>query len=156
MMRIRPARPDDLPALLALWERSVRASHDFLGEDDVVGLRPQVAEALALPSVGWWVLTVDPDTPAGFLGFADGAIEALFIDPEHFGAGGGRRLVAHAQTLAGERALTVEVNEQNRGAVAFYAALGFVAFDRTPVDSAGRPFPLLRMRRAAPGAPPGR
>ena len=28
-------------ALVDVWERSVRATHDFLAEDDIVGLRPE-------------------------------------------------------------------------------------------------------------------
>ena len=152
-MRIRPARTEDHTALVMLWERSVRATHGFLTNDDILSLRPLVAEELAQPTVHWWVLASDADAPLGFLGFANDAIEALFIDPDHTGAGGGRRLVAHAQTLADGRSLTVEVNEQNEAAVGFYAAQGFVVFDRTPTDSAGRPFPLLRMRRPAPEPP---
>jgi putative acetyltransferase len=151
LMPIRPARPDDHAALVALWERSVRATHHFLTNEDILSLRPLVAQQLAQPSIDWWVLASDADAPLGFLGFADDAIEALFIDPDHTGAGGGRRLVAHAQTLAQGRSLTVEVNEQNAAAVGFYAAQGFVVFDRSATDSAGRPFPLLRMRRPAHG-----
>ena len=151
-MRIRPARTEDHTALVSLWERSVRATHGFLTNEDILSLRPLVAEALAQPTIEWWVLASDADAPLGFLGFANDAIEALFIDPDHTGAGGGRRLIAHAQTLADDRPLTVEVNEQNEAAVGFYAAQGFVVFDRMPTDSAGRPFPLLRMRRAAPAS----
>ena len=82
--------------------------------------------------------------PLGFLGFANDGIEALFID-----VGAGKLLIAHAQSLADGRALVVEVNEQNEAAVGFYASQGFVVFDRSPTDSAGCPFPLLRMRRPA-------
>jgi putative acetyltransferase len=149
-MRIRPARPDDNAALVRLWERSVRATHGFLTNDDILMLRPLVADELAKPTIDWWVLSSDSDTPLGFMGFAHDAIEALFIDPSHTGAGGGRRLIAHAQALAAGRALTVEVNEQNEAAVGFYASQGFAVYARTPTDSAGRPFPLLRMRRPAP------
>jgi putative acetyltransferase len=148
-MHVRPARPDERPALLVLWERSVRATHRFLTEDDIVGLRPSVLEVLGKPAIDWWVLAAEDDLAIGFLGFAADAIEALFIDPDHTGAGGGKLLIAHAQSLASGRSLTVEVNEQNDGAVRFYERQGFATFDRFPTDSAGRPFPLLRMRRDA-------
>jgi putative acetyltransferase len=149
-MHVRQARAAERPALLTLWERSVRATHHFLKEDDIVALRPEVARILAVPAIDWWVLAADDDTAVGFLGFANDAIAALFIDPDHTGAGGGRQLIAQAQSLAGGRSLTVEVNEQQPEAVGFYQAQGFVTFDRTLTDSAGRPFPLLRMRRPAP------
>ena len=46
-MRVRPARVEDRERLLELWERSVRATHHFLEDSDVVALRPLVAEELA-------------------------------------------------------------------------------------------------------------
>jgi len=150
-MRIRQARAEDQPVLVALWERSVRATHRFLTNDDILGLKPFVAQELAMPTVGWWVIVSAVDVPLGFLGFAHDAIEALFIDPDHTGAGAGKLLVAYAQSLADGRSLTVEVNEQNEAATRFYVSQGFAVFDRTPTDSAGRPFPLLRMRRPAAG-----
>ncbi len=135
--------------MLALWERSVRATHRFLSGSDVEALIPAVVEAFAEPSIAWWVLAPDGETPVGFMGFASDTIEALFIDPAHIGTGGGKRLVSHARSLAEGRALKVEVNEQNDAAQAFYASQGFVVVGRTPTDSAGRPFPLLQMSRPA-------
>ena len=72
---------------------------------------------------------------------------ALFLAPEHRGLGGGRLLIEYARALRGE--LTLNVNEQNDAARAFYEAMGFVVVGRSPLDSAGRPFPLLHMRLAA-------
>jgi putative acetyltransferase len=60
--------------------------------------------------------------------------------------------VAHAQGLSAG-ALAVDVNEQNEAALGFYEALGFSVVGRSPTDEAGRPFPVLHMKRAAPGAP---
>ena len=40
--QIRRARAADLDTLVALWERSVRATHEFLTEDDIGALRPLV------------------------------------------------------------------------------------------------------------------
>ena len=37
------ARPSWWAALAQVWERSVRATHGFLSEDDIAGLRPEVA-----------------------------------------------------------------------------------------------------------------
>jgi putative acetyltransferase len=96
-MHARPARPEDRDHLLGVWERSVRATHHFLEESDVAALRPLVVQELASDAVDWWVLISASDTPIGFLGLTTGTIEALFIDPDHHGQGGGRLLVAHAQ-----------------------------------------------------------
>ena len=146
-MHVRPARADDHARLLEVWERSVRATHHFLAESDIVALRPFVAEELASDAVDWWVLVSAAGVIAGFLGFASDAIEGLFIDPDSRGQGSGTRLVAHAQSLA-TGALAVDVNEQNESALAFYRSLGFAVTGRSPTDLAGRPFPLLHMKRA--------
>ena len=41
--QIRSARAADFDTLVALWERSARATHDFLTEADIGALRPLVA-----------------------------------------------------------------------------------------------------------------
>jgi putative acetyltransferase len=151
-MRVRPAGVEDRERLLDLWERSVRATHHFLEDSDVVALRPLVAEELASDAVDWWVLVSATEALIGFLGFASDTIEALFIDPDHHGQGGGKFLVAHAQSL-GAGALAVDVNEQNEAALRFYKALGFSVVGRSPTDAGDRSFPMLHMKRAAPGAP---
>jgi len=149
---VRPARVEDRGRLLELWERSVRATHHFLEDSDVVALRPLVAEELASDALDWWVLVSGAGTPIGFLGFANDKIEALFIDPDYHGQGGGKFLVAHAQSL-GAGALAVDVNEQSGAALGFYEALGFSVVGRSPTDAGGRPLPTLHMKREAPGIP---
>ena len=39
--------PELVGRLAQVWERSVRATHGFLSEDDIAGLRPEVAAGLA-------------------------------------------------------------------------------------------------------------
>jgi putative acetyltransferase len=151
-MHVRRARVDDRQRLLDLWERSVRATHHFLAESDIVALRPLVAEELASDAVDWWVLVSGGDAPIGFLGYTRDTIEGLFIDPDCSGLGAGTLLVAHAQSLcAGD--LSVDVNEPNEAALRFYESRGFSVVGRSPTDGGGRPFPLLHMKRAAPGSP---
>ncbi|HET7599628.1 MAG TPA: acetyltransferase [Gemmatimonadales bacterium] len=152
--RIRPPRASEHAALVALWERSVRATHDFLAEGDIAFFRPLVDEVLAGDSLELWVLADDADAPIGFMGLAGDAVAALFLDPAQLRRGGGRRLVEHAQALrGGKAALTVDVNEQNEAARRFYEALGFVVVGRSAVDETGRPYPILHLSRAAPATP---
>ncbi len=131
--------------MLEVWERSVRATHDFLSEADVTGLKPLAKEELESDAIGWWVLEGAGEV-VGFLGFAGNTLESLFIDPDYHGRGGGTALVEHAQRLAGGP-LLVDVNEQNESARRFYEARGFVVVGRSAADSGGRPFPILHMRR---------
>ncbi len=138
-----------------MWLRSVRATHTFLSEADIQALLPVVRHQ-ALPALELWVLSTDDGAPIGFLGIDGAVIEALFIAPEHLRRGGGRMLLEHARRLARERSqdpLTADVNEQNPEAVRFYEACGFTVTGRSPVDAAGRPFPLLHLRDVAPVPP---
>lgn len=145
-MRIRPAAAVDRPRLLALWERAARATHQFLGERDISALRPSVAEELASERYEWWVVELEPREIVAFLAFAFDSIEGLFVDPAYHRQGIGTALVAHAESRS-RGALAVDVNADNHGALAFYRRLGFVEVEASPTDAAGRPFPILRLRR---------
>jgi len=148
-LRIRRARSTEAPALLAMWERSVRATHTFLTEADIAFYRPLTAEILSDDALDVWVLAEEDEGLVGFLGLAGHSIEALFLEPGRRREGSGRRLVEHAQKIAGG-ALTVDVNEQNDDARRFYDALGFTVVARTSHDSTGRPYPIVHLRREAP------
>jgi putative acetyltransferase len=52
-MHVRPMRVEDRERLLKLWERSVRATHHFLEDSDIMALRPLVAEELAGDALDW-------------------------------------------------------------------------------------------------------
>ena len=78
------------------------------------------------------------------MGLGGSQIESLFLAPEFLRRGAGRRMIDHARSLHSE--LTVDVNEQNADAVAFYQAVGFVVERRSELDDQGRPYPLLHLR----------
>ncbi|RZZ87861.1 GNAT family N-acetyltransferase [Pseudoxanthomonas winnipegensis] len=148
-MNIRKAQPEDHPSLLGIWEQSVRASHDFLSEQDIQSLLPLVRDH-ALPGLEVWILCDEASSPIGFMGLDDNKVEALFIAPTSFRRGGGKVMLEHARKLKG--ALKVDVNEQNPHAVAFYLSNGFVVSGRSPLDAQGLPFPLLHLDEASPSA----
>ena len=77
-MHVRLVRTEDRERMLEVWERSVRATHRFLEESDIIALRPLVAEELAGEALGWWVLESTSEPVIGFLGFANAVIEGLF------------------------------------------------------------------------------
>lgn len=120
----------------------MEATHGFLTPADIDEISHEVAEYLRSEAELW--VAEHAGTPAGFLGRDGEEIAALFVDPALHRSGVGRRLMNHAARLGAD---WLQVNEQNPGARAFYERLGFVAGERTEVDSAGRPFPLLTMRR---------
>ena len=148
-MSIRKAAAADHPALLDIWERSVRATHGFLSEQDIQALLPVVRDQ-ALPHLEVWVLCGEARDPIGFMGLDDNKLEAVFVSPSSFRQGAGRALLEHARRLKG--ALKVDVNEQNPRAVAFYLSNGFVVAGRSPTDSQGLPFPLLHLAEGSADA----
>lgn len=141
--RVRPARAEDCPALVALWRRSCEAAYDFLTPGDLDAIEEQVRRLL--PAVEELWLAEACGRPVGFLGGAGNHVDMLFVAPEWFRRGVGTLLLAHARRLHGP--LTLEVNEDNPAGLAFYRAQGFVVTGRSPVDSEGRPWPLLHLRQ---------
>lgn len=144
-MQIRRAKATDRAALVALWLEAVRASHNFLSQAEIQSLLPAVTEELHGDDLELWVLCSSADQPIAFLGLDGAKLEALWVAPGCQRRGHGRQLVAHAVALRGE--LTLDVNEQNASAQRFYAACGFTVEGRSEHDSAGRPYPLLHLRR---------
>lgn len=145
MMTIRSSKPSDLPALFDIWHAAVRATHSFLSEKDIAFYAQQVRDVY-LPSCPFWVAAGEDDEPKGFLGMTGSKIDALFIHPNHHGQGIGRALIDHAASLSSN--LTVDVNEQNDGACAFYRKLGFQQVGRSELDDSGQPFPILHLARS--------
>ena len=135
--------PQLIGNLLDVWEASVRASHHFLAEADIVRLAPQAEGALRHIETLW--VAHDGQRPVGFMGVQERKIEMLFLHPDYFRKGLGKLFVERAF-----RDLNVEyvdVNEQNPDAVRFYEQMGFKAFRRNERDSEGNPFPILEMKR---------
>ncbi|MFP5081465.1 GNAT family N-acetyltransferase [Pedobacter sp. JCM 36344] len=140
-MMIIPASVQDHDELLNVWEVSVRATHDFLGEDDIQAYKQLIGgnyfENLDLYFVK------KKNTIAGFIGLQDKLIQMLFVHPAFMKQGIGKTLINFAIL---ERNVTqVDVNEQNAQALRFYKSLGFEAFDRFETDHAGKPFPILSL-----------
>ena len=134
--------PELVGQLVAVWERSVRATHAFLSEAEIAEIRPFVPQSLA--GVETLVVAEKDGALVGFMGVEEGRLEMLFLDPEARGQGLGRQLLGHGIKRLGVTELTV--NEQNPQAVGFYEHMGFKTYRRTETDEEGRPYPLLYMR----------
>ena len=132
----------DQARLREVWESSVRATHTFLTEDDLVFLKPLVREEPARLSP-ILCLRDRAGRPYAFMFVERSRIEMLFVAPAHRGSGAGRTLVEHAIRSLGAR--HVDVNEQNGLALRFYEHLGFRKTGRSPLDPQGKPFPILHM-----------
>lgn len=141
-MEIRSATTLDYKTIMSIWERSVRATHHFLREGYIEELKPLIL-AKYLPAVGVFVLEDDAGNMLGFIGVLDRKVEMLFVDPEYFKMGAGKKLMRFAINELG--ADKVDVNEQNQSARCFYESIGFKTTSRSPVDGEGQPYPVLHL-----------
>ncbi len=137
------ATPQLFPALIELWEASVRATHHFLPEGEIDTLRPLVRDRY-MPALQVFAYLNEKAIPLGFMGTGGDRLEMLFVAPEARGQGIGKTLLRYGIDACGVREL--DVNEQNLQACDFYRHMGFEVVGRSALDGEGRPFPLLHMR----------
>lgn len=141
-MKIETPAPENYQEMLALWEDSVRVTHNFISEDDIAFFKPMIIEQ-AFPNVALRLIKNDQGKIQGFIGVAEQKIEMLFVLNEARGKGIGKALMLYAiEQLSANK---VDVNEQNPEATEFYKYLGFVVNSRSPLDDMGKPFPILHM-----------
>ncbi|MFB9750831.1 acetyltransferase [Paenibacillus hodogayensis] len=143
-MEIRPYAETDHDRLVDIWHRAVIRTHDFLTEEDISYYYGFV-QGGALNSVEIWVARDESGEPSGFVGLDGAKVEMLFVDPERHGQGTGKALLDHVVALKG-KPVTVDVNEQNGGALGFYRRYGFEQIGRSELDGSGKPFPLLHLK----------
>lgn len=136
-------RSDELLSnLLAIWESSVRASHDFLSEQEILEIKKFVPAAIR--GVQHLVVAADEGELLGFMGVDGSKLEMMFLSPEHFAKGIGRKLMQFA--FDNYAVNTLDVNEANPAARGFYEHVGFEVVSRSEQDSQGNPYPILSMR----------
>lgn len=133
----------EYPEALEVWEASVRATHHFLKEEDILYFKPLILNTY-LDSVELRCIRNDQNEIVGFLGVAEQNLEMLFIHPDYRGQRIGRALLDYA--IMQLHINKVDVNEQNEQAVGFYQHCGFHIVGRSETDPTGKPYPLLHMQ----------
>ena len=142
-MIVENVLPEYYAEMLDLWENSVRATHDFITEEDIEFFKPIIIEQ-AFPAVSLKCVKDKNGVIVGFVGVHEMKIEMLFILDNIRGQGVGKLLLQYA--IDNLNANCVDVNEQNILALGFYEHMGFNVFDRSPLDDMGKPFPILHMK----------
>lgn len=140
--KIAMVTPADYPELVSVWEASVKATHDFLTQEDIDFFRPLILNEY-LHAVELACIKDAAGNILGFIGTAANKVEMLFIHPDTRGKGIGKFLLEYAIREKGITA--VDVNEQNIQAVGFYLHSGFKVVSRSATDAMGKPFPILSM-----------
>ena len=135
----------DYPELIALWESSVRATHHFLGDEDIDYFKKKILEGY-FDFVDLYAAKSADEKILGFLGLTSEKIEMLYVQPDQMGKGIGKFLLRYA--IQDKGVSMVDVNEENQQAVGFYQKMGFKINKRNPFDSEGKPHAILEMELA--------
>lgn len=129
--------------LLEVWEKSVRATHLFLSDNEIKDIKKYVPQAInAIAHL--IVVENENKCPVAFMGIEEQTLEMLFIAPEERGNGLGKRLIQYG--IENHSIKELAVNEQNPLAKGFYEHMGFQVYKRTDHDEQGNPYPLLYMK----------
>jgi len=142
-MKVDSVTKGEYLQLIEIWESSVRATHDFLSDENISSLKPLILEHY-FDAVELRAAKNNHNKIVGFIGVAECNVEMLFISPDSRNKGVGSLLVKYA--VENLFASKVDVNEQNPDAVGFYKYLGFEVIGRSPLDGQGNPFPLIHMK----------
>ena len=127
--------------LLAIWEKSVRATHLFLSDSEIERIKEYVPQALQeIPHL----IVLQAESPLAFMGIDGAKLEMLFISSEERWKGLGKMLIQYGVETYSINELAV--NEQNPLAKGFYQHMGFQVYKRTDHDEQGKPYPLLYMK----------
>ena len=143
ILEVEERNSDLISNLIAVWEASVRATHLFLSDSEILSIKEYVPQALK--SVDKLIIAEnDEEKPIAFMGIENETLEMLFITPSERGQGLGKQLLQYG--ICNYKVNRLTVNEQNPQAKGFYEHMGFHVYKRTDYDEQGNPYPLLYMR----------
>ena len=134
---------EDYSKLIEIWVSAVKATHDFLKEEDFDFYREHLP--IHFNHISLFAYKDEAGEIKGFLGVIDDSIEMLFIDNESRGSGIGKILMDYAINELDAR--RVDVNEQNKQALDFYYHLGFKEIGRSEFDGEGKNYPIISLQK---------
>jgi len=121
-MILRPATPDDAPALAAILRTCFRVSLPFLPELHTAEEDLAYVSGKLMVEDAVWAAEVE-GAVAGYVAFRDGWIDHLYVHPDRQGQGLGPALLDKA--LADGRPKQLWTFQENVRARRFYEARGF-------------------------------
>lgn len=143
ILEVEERNSDLISNLIVVWEASVRATHLFLSDSEILSIKEYVPQALK--SIDKLIIAEnDEEKPIAFMGIENETLEMLFITPSERGQGLGKLLLQYG--ISNYKVNRLTVNEQNPQAKGFYEHMGFHVYKRTDYDEQGNPYPLLYMR----------
>ena len=94
-MIVENVLPENYAEMLIVWENSVRATHDFITEEDITFFKPIVLEQ-AFPAVILKCVKDKFGSILGFVGTHEMKVEMLFVLNDSRGQGIGKLLLQYA------------------------------------------------------------
>ncbi|MEG0685848.1 MAG: GNAT family N-acetyltransferase [Erysipelotrichales bacterium] len=140
MLINKKATNKDYELVLEIWYKSIKATHIFLKEEDIIFFRNEIPKFLGYVDLLLWY---DEEQIIGFSGTKEDELEMLFLDPSYIGMQYGSRIL---QWLIANKSITkIGVNEANTNAYKFYNKHGFTIVSRSDLDGFGKPYPILHL-----------
>jgi ribosomal protein S18 acetylase RimI-like enzyme len=147
MITVRPFKAADWPFICEIHD--LARPDELKGSCDARAFIPieedQEVEHL---KVCQKLVAVDKEFIKGFVGIQDGYLGWLYVHPEHYGQGIGRKLLRSGLELITERAWTIALAGNNR-ALSLYQSEGFREVHRYKSDNAGFPCTCIRLEKLA-------
>lgn len=134
---------NEMNQLIATWESSVIATHQFLSPKEIADIKQYVPQAFC--GVQHLIVALEGDQIRALMGINGTKLEMLFVAASERGKGIGSQLLRYGMTQYQIDELAV--NEQNPNARGFYEHMGFKVISRSPIDDQGNPYPILKMKR---------
>ena len=143
---LRPYRPADEEAALALWLRSWQAAYPEIDFASRLAWWRERWRTLLVPHAT--IIVAEEDS--GLTGFVtvdptNGYLDQFVVTPEAWGSRAGARLIAEAKAIA-PAGLDLHVNQDNARALRFYGKHGFTIAGNDVNAQSGRPTYLMRWR----------
>ena len=129
--------------LLNVWEDSVRATHNFLSNEEIEKIKEFVPQALS--NIVYLIIENDEnEIPIAFMGIEKQKLEMLFITSKCRGKGIGKKMLLYG--IENYKINDLAVNEDNPQAKGLYEHMGFKVYQRNELDDQGNPYPVLYMQ----------
>ncbi|WP_291291064.1 GNAT family N-acetyltransferase [Enterococcus sp.] len=140
MLHSKIVQSQDYSEVIAIWERSVQKTHQFLVQEDIAFYRNILPQHFQEIELRLW--SVDNQV-IGFSGTSKTELVMLFLDPAFIGKSYGSRIL---EWLIEEKRIDrVDVNTQNTYAKAFYIKYGFKVLSEDAKDGYGKEYPITHL-----------
>ncbi len=144
-MQVERAVTAEYEELLSVWDDSVLGSYDYILEEEITLFKRFIVEQV-FPSVSLHCVKDRNGSISAFIGSKNNKVEMLFVKNALIGNGLGKKLLQYA--VLELSCNKVDVNEENKQAIAFYKRMVFLTESRSLKTGKASTFNVLHMQLA--------